>query len=637
MADAKEFDPYHRWLGIPLKDQPANHYRLLGIQLYEDDVEVIESSADRQMKHVRTFQAGQYGRLSQKILNELAAARVTLLTPEKKHNYDQQLRSELSAADRLKVEPSAASQMSTESASLVQTHEIPARSPVQSKAQSQTTLLPPATRQPIMTARAAHSGRNSVPSILIFGLAGSLLVILLAVAAVSVYLAFAKSNTEVAIVEGKSETGEKRSVESKMVNKGKPNIEKKINSAEKSLKTRPKPKTTRGKRKVTPGQSSPKKQLRKKLTRGAVLKVAGMSSHPFERASNLPDKPKSATSFTWSKKPRTNVKNGVLKFDVLESGTIFLVTLTNYQGNSAGGWAKTRVTKDDLAKQGWEIVGKCPWNNKEHLLRKEVRKGEKYSIRTNKYWPPEIIIPNYEIAKSTKLEIVNLKPNANSKPHFLRLGDRGGIELLNTKGIFGRSKKSTIEFVARLHDDIEHRNIVGDRVYGNKYPELNNQQGGFVVCTYRRKDGKNGCYMNFIGGSIWRQYTERNDRWQHFAVANDSKFLRFFVDGKKIQERKTEGSDWNPGPTNLHLGFHRFLFFSGKHGFNGDLKAMRLSETCRYSEEFDVPSSLRQDSDTIAIYNFSNPNASKAKDVLQDTSGNGHHGKIVGSVWMKFE
>lgn len=34
------FDPYHRWLGIPPKHQPADHYRLLGIDRFEDDPEV---------------------------------------------------------------------------------------------------------------------------------------------------------------------------------------------------------------------------------------------------------------------------------------------------------------------------------------------------------------------------------------------------------------------------------------------------------------------------------------------------------------------------------------------------------------------------------------------------------------------
>ncbi len=41
------FDPYHKWLGIPAKDQPANHYRLLGLDLFEADAEVIESAAMR--------------------------------------------------------------------------------------------------------------------------------------------------------------------------------------------------------------------------------------------------------------------------------------------------------------------------------------------------------------------------------------------------------------------------------------------------------------------------------------------------------------------------------------------------------------------------------------------------------------
>ena len=38
---AESFDPYRKWLGIPPKDQPPNHYRLLGIDLFEADAEVI--------------------------------------------------------------------------------------------------------------------------------------------------------------------------------------------------------------------------------------------------------------------------------------------------------------------------------------------------------------------------------------------------------------------------------------------------------------------------------------------------------------------------------------------------------------------------------------------------------------------
>ncbi|MCH8046291.1 MAG: hypothetical protein IID44_21495, partial [Planctomycetes bacterium] len=42
------FDPYHSWLGIPPRHQPPNHYRLLGVQAFESDVEVIANAADRQ-------------------------------------------------------------------------------------------------------------------------------------------------------------------------------------------------------------------------------------------------------------------------------------------------------------------------------------------------------------------------------------------------------------------------------------------------------------------------------------------------------------------------------------------------------------------------------------------------------------
>jgi hypothetical protein len=70
---SQAFDPYHRWLGIPPKDQPPHHYRLLGIEAFEEDADVIESAADRQMKHVRSFQTGSRSRFSQQLLNEFQA------------------------------------------------------------------------------------------------------------------------------------------------------------------------------------------------------------------------------------------------------------------------------------------------------------------------------------------------------------------------------------------------------------------------------------------------------------------------------------------------------------------------------------------------------------------------------------
>ncbi len=87
-----DFNAYYQWLGIPLEEQPANHYRLLGVRAFERDLEVIANSADRQTTHLRNYQTGQHAALAHKLLNEVARARVTLLKPESKAAYDEQLR-----------------------------------------------------------------------------------------------------------------------------------------------------------------------------------------------------------------------------------------------------------------------------------------------------------------------------------------------------------------------------------------------------------------------------------------------------------------------------------------------------------------------------------------------------------------
>jgi WD40 repeat protein len=88
----ESFDPYRKWLGIREPQRPPNHYRLLGLELFEDDPEVIQNAADARMSHIRTFAGGQYSDLSQRILNELSMAKLCLLKPEAKRSYDQTLR-----------------------------------------------------------------------------------------------------------------------------------------------------------------------------------------------------------------------------------------------------------------------------------------------------------------------------------------------------------------------------------------------------------------------------------------------------------------------------------------------------------------------------------------------------------------
>ena len=88
MASA-DFNPYLKWLGI--RSDAPDHYQLLGIERFEDDADVIGAAADRQMAHVRKYQNGPHSSASQQLLNELAAAKLTLLAGDRKSAYDASL------------------------------------------------------------------------------------------------------------------------------------------------------------------------------------------------------------------------------------------------------------------------------------------------------------------------------------------------------------------------------------------------------------------------------------------------------------------------------------------------------------------------------------------------------------------
>ncbi len=89
------FDPYYNWLGIPAAEQPPHYYRLLGLAPLESNPTVIEHAADRVMIHLRTFAAGPHGPDSQRLLNEVAMARVSLLDAARKARYDADLQARL--------------------------------------------------------------------------------------------------------------------------------------------------------------------------------------------------------------------------------------------------------------------------------------------------------------------------------------------------------------------------------------------------------------------------------------------------------------------------------------------------------------------------------------------------------------
>ena len=84
-----EIDVYKEWLGIPEGNRPPDHYEILRLVQFEDDLDKIQAHYKKLNNHVRKYASGQYSVRSQELLNELAKAMLCLTDVERKRDYDE--------------------------------------------------------------------------------------------------------------------------------------------------------------------------------------------------------------------------------------------------------------------------------------------------------------------------------------------------------------------------------------------------------------------------------------------------------------------------------------------------------------------------------------------------------------------
>ena len=108
----------------------------------------------------------------------------------------------------------------------------------------------------------------------------------------------------------------------------------------------------------------------------------------------------------------------------------------------------------------------------------------------------------------------------------------------------------------------------------------------------------------------------------HVAGVFDGKTARLLIDGKLVG---TADSTLLPkqSPKDLILGAR----------YSGTMDEWRISKVARYEADFTPPKRYESDADTLALYHFDEGTG----DVLKDSSGNNHHGQIVGAKWVKFD
>lgn len=116
----------------------------------------------------------------------------------------------------------------------------------------------------------------------------------------------------------------------------------------------------------------------------------------------------------------------------------------------------------------------------------------------------------------------------------------------------------------------------------------------------------------------------------HVAGVYDGKEARFYLDGKLQARVPCEGS--------FHPSTAPFLIGADPQGtsgqiwqaFPGTIDEVRVSNVARYDEEFVPKQRYQADANTIALWHFDEGTG----DVLKDSSGHGHNGKIVEAKWV---
>jgi serine/threonine protein kinase len=123
-------------------------------------------------------------------------------------------------------------------------------------------------------------------------------------------------------------------------------------------------------------------------------------------------------------------------------------------------------------------------------------------------------------------------------------------------------------------------------------------------------------------------------KWVHLSYVMDTNEGRFYVDGKLISSSPRIGPLITDDPklNCSWLGGHPELATPDvtQYVLAGQIDEVRISNVSRYSQPFSPPARFESDAQTIALYHFNEGQG----DILRDSSGNQHHGQIIGARWI---
>ena len=144
---------------------------------------------------------------------------------------------------------------------------------------------------------------------------------------------------------------------------------------------------------------------------------------------------------------------------------------------------------------------------------------------------------------------------------------------------------------------------------------------GFYVYGRREEEDEVGPHARSAAQNVdWL------NRRLHIAGVFDGEAISLFVNG----ERHRPPLPFKPSGPEANLRNLTIGGFAGRV-FEGMIDEVRVSNVARYTEDFTPAARFEPDEHTLALYHFDEGQG----DTLIDSSGNDHHGKIVGSKWVK--
>jgi len=111
----------------------------------------------------------------------------------------------------------------------------------------------------------------------------------------------------------------------------------------------------------------------------------------------------------------------------------------------------------------------------------------------------------------------------------------------------------------------------------------------------------------------------------------DGKVVRVFANGKLVGEASVPSSmGQNNDAVPFIIGAERVQEKEPNYHLKGVIEEVRISKVARYSKDYTPSKRLADDGDTMALYHCDEGEGN----VLKDSSGHGHHGKIIGAKWV---